>query len=255
VNGNQEAWVLDPKTLKKGTTFPVNKATRVLSAPSLSVAYVFDTGDGPFGGGTLRVVDLKTGKKLKEYEAKDLGKNVGLNTPVISADGKHVFTTGGIEQLMHLQVDGEKVTFVAMTDRMVSGAFNQPVVSADGKLVAAPSGGGNGAIKGRKPAPYSTFVFDTKNLQEPILELKTGAYPRAVGFDTKAGLIFAQSFQDQLIILDREGSKLKSHRLGEGGEPYQFLPHPDGWKVLVFVPGGTFGRAATVYSVEIPKKK
>lgn len=256
VNGDQEAWVLDPKTLKKGTTFPVNKAIRVLSAPSHSVAYVFDTGDGPFGGGTLRVIDLKTGKKLKEYEAKDLGKNVALFTPVISADGKHLYTTDvSTTRLMQFTLDGETVKYVTACDGLLSGAFNQPVVSADGKLVAAPSGGGNGAIKGRKPAPYSTFVFDTKNLQDPILELKTGAYPRAIGFDTKAGLIFAQSFQDQLIILDRDGSKLKSHRLGEGGEPYQFLPHPDGWMVLVFVPGGTFGRAATVYSVEIPKKK
>lgn len=254
VNGDQEAWVLDPKTLKKGISFPVNKAIRVLSAPSLSVAYAFDTGDGPFGGGTIRVVDLKTGKKVKEYEAKDMGKNIGLNTPVISNDGKHLFTTGGIEQLMHFALDGDKVTFVAATERMVSGAFNQPVVSADGKLVSAPSGGGNSGIKGRKPAPYSTYVFDPNNLDEPILELKTGAYPRAIGFDTKAGLIFAQNFQDQLILLDREGSKLKSYQLGERGEPYQFLPHPDGWKLLVFVPGGLLGRAATVYAVEIPKK-
>ncbi len=256
VNGEQEAWVLDPKTLKKGTSFPINKATRVLSAPSLGVAYVIDT-SGIHTGCTLRVMDLKTGKMLKEYEPKDLGKQAAFFTPVLSEDGKHLYTTDvSTSRLMQFSLDGEKVTYVTACDGLLGGAFNQPVVSADGKLVSAPSGGGNGAVKGRKPAgPYSTFVFDSSNLDDPILELKTGAYPRAVGFDTKAGLIFAQNYQDQLILLDRDGSKLKSYQLGERGEPYQFLPHPDGWKLLVFVPGGLGGRAATAYAVEIPKKK
>lgn len=256
VTGEQEGWVIDPKTLKKGTTFPINKTRRVLSAATLGVGYVFDTGDGPFGGGTLRVVDLKTGKKLKEYEAKDLGKDVGLNTPVISADGKHLLTTGGIEQLQQFSLDGEKVKLVATSPRLVQGAFTQPVISDDGKLACAPSGGGNYKIPGSSDGFYSTIVFMTGNLTDPLLQLKTGAYPRAVGFDTKAGLIFAQNFQDQLIVLDREGSKLKTFQLSKDrAEAYLILPHPDGWKLLVLAPEGPFGGAATAYAVEIPKKK
>jgi S1-C subfamily serine protease len=255
VNGDQEAWVLDPKTLKKGVSFPVNKALRVLSAAGLSVGYVIDTEES-HSPGTLRLVDLKTGKKLKEYVAKDLGKDVALCTPILSADGKQLFTTDvSTTRLMQFAGSGESVNFVASCDGLLGGAFNQPVVSADGKLVAAPSGAGNQSIRGRKASGYSTFVFDANNLQEPLMELKTGAYPRTIGFDTRAGFIFAQNYQDQLIIHDRDGTKLKSYRLGEGGEPYQFLPHPDGWKLLVFVPGGLAGRAATVYAVEIPKKK
>lgn len=256
VAGSQEAWVLDPKTLKKGTTFAVNKAKRVLSAPSLGLGYVFDSGDGPFGGGRVRVVDLKTGKKASEYEAKDLGRMVGLNTPVLSADGKHLFTTGGLEQLFQFAVDGKKVTPVTASERMVSGAFQQPVVSADGKLAAAPSGGGNSSIKARKAAGYSTFVFMPGNLAEPVIELKTGAYPSAVGFDMTAGLIYAQSMEDQFIVLDREGSKLKSWKLSqEGGfaSVVQILPHPSGWKAAVLVSSGPFG-GTTAYAVELPKK-
>lgn len=256
IAGSQEAWVLDPKTLKKGTTFGVNKAKRVLSAPSLGLAYVFDTGDGPFGGGGIRVVDLKTGKKVSEYEAKDLGRGVGLNTPVLSADGKHLFTTGGIEQLFQFALDGKKVTSVTASERMVSGAFQQPVVSADGKLAAAPSGGGNASIKARKAAGYSTFVFMPGNLAEPVIELKTGAYPTAVGFDMTAGLIYAQSMEDQFIVLDREGSKLKSWKLSkESGfaSVVQILPHPSGWKAAVLLSDGPFG-GTTAYAVELPKK-
>lgn len=260
VAGEQEAWVLDPQTLKKGTAFPINKARRVLSAAGQSVGYVFDTGDGPFGGGpfggTLRVVDLKTGKKLKEYEAKDLGKMVGLNTPIISADGKHLLTTGGLETLHQFALDGDKVSLVTTSPRLVQGAFTQPVISNDGKLVCAPSGGGNYKIPGSQEGTYTTVVFIAGNLTDPLLQLKTGAYPRAVGFDTKAGLIFAQNYEDQLILLDREGSKLKSYQLSKDrAEAHQFLPHPDGWKLLVLVPEGVWGGAATVYAVEIPKKK
>ncbi len=254
VTGEQEAWVIDPITLKKKDAFPINKATRVLSAPSLSVAYVIDV-SGVHHGCTLRVIDLKTGKLLKEYEPKDLGKQAAFFTPVLSDDGKHLFTTDvSTLRLIHLATDNEKITFVAACEGLTYGAYVQPVVSTDSKLVCSPCGAGNQSLKSKKASGYSTFVFTTENLEEPIAELKTGAYPAAVGFDTKTGLIFAHNHQDQLILLDREGTKLKSYHLGDGS-PRQFLVHPDGGKLLVLVPGGTLGKAATVYSVELPPKK
>lgn len=257
VAGEQEGWVLDPKTLKKGTTFPVNKAKRVVSAPPLGVGYVCEQGVGPFPvGGTLRVVDLKTGKKLKEYDAKDFDRQCGFATAVLSADGKHLFTSGGVEQLIQLAVDGEQVTYVGTSDRLIQGVFQQPVVSADGKLVCAPSGGGNYRIKGTKEGFYTTAVFATGNLSDPLLQLKTGAYPQAVGFDTTAGLIYAQSYDDHLIVLDREGSKLKSHKLVKD-QPLsviQLLPHPDGRKLLLLAAAPGWGGGLTVYAIELPAK-
>jgi hypothetical protein len=61
----------------------------------------------------------------------------------------------------------------------------------------------------------------------------SGAYPRAVGFDPKAGLIYAQNFQNQLIIYDPSGIKIKEFKLGPGGDVKQFLVHPEGRKLLV----------------------
>lgn len=256
VADDQEAWVLDVDTLKKVSSFPVNRSKRVVSAPPLSVAYLCD-GDEVAGQVVLRVVDLKTGKKLKEYEPKDFDRNCGFGTLVMAANGKHLFATGGFggRSLVEFATDGATVKFVAAGPQLIEGAFKQPVVSADGKLVCAPSGGGNNAVGSAKRMPYSTLVFAPGNLNEPLLQLKTGAYPSVVGFDTKTGLIFAQNFQDSLIVIDREGTTLKSYKLGSGGpgEVHQFLPHPDGRKLLVLANGPRIGELI-VHSVELPAK-
>ncbi len=253
VAGMQEGWVLDPDTLKKGTTFAVNKAERVLTAPGLSVGYVIDRGT-PGTTDTLRVVDLKTGKKLKEYEATDFDKGCEFGMPVLSADGKHLFAHTKFGRLYQLSADGEKVALAVASENFIQNVFMQPVVSADGKLVCNPCGGGNMAIKAWKErTSYSTLVFAVGNLAEPVVVLKTGAYPRAVGFDTAAGLIYAQNFEHQLIVMDRDGSKLKSYKVGEAGnDVIQLLPHPDGRKLIMLT--ADFRTGQSLHAVELPAK-
>lgn len=251
----REAWLLDPDTLKKkDLTFPIDgEVQRVLSAPGLDVAYV--TSISALRE-VVRVVDLKTGKTLKSYLARDLDRQLrGLSQAVLSPDGKRIYAVGGIEQLVELAVDREQVAFVAISER-IAQAGTQPVVSADGKLVCAPSGGGN-RLKDRTDIGYATVVFKPGSLTDPAVILKTGPYPRAVGFDTKSGLIYGQNHEHQLIVMDAEGILLKSHVLGKSGHQQvaQFLPHPDGRKlvVLTYELGG-WGSEVTAYAVELPAK-
>lgn len=270
VSAEQQAWVLDPVTLAKVRTFPVGKALRVLSAASLGVGYVCNTEERQnFGdvsayrphGGVLRVIDLKTGQQVKEYDVQSLDKKGTLHAAVISADGKHLFTVGGLDQLQQYALDGEKVTFVTTSpQRLIQGGFLQPVVSADGKLVSAPSGGGNMLVKnGHAVINHNTCVFAPGNLNDPLLNLETGPYPIAIGFDTKAGLIYAQNHKYHLIVLDQSGVTVSSNRLVsfrlngmDGGGVRQFLPHPDGGKLLVLVAHGLSG-TSTAFAVEVPK--
>ena len=66
--------------------------------------------------------------------------------------------------------------------------------------------------------------------------------PHAIGFDLKAGLIYAENLNRQLIVFDAQGNKLNEFRLGKlAGGPSrtvrQFLVHPDGRKLVVLVSG------------------
>jgi hypothetical protein len=271
VCGSQEAWVLDPVTLEKRRTFPVGKALRVLTAASLSVGYVCNTEERQnFGdqtayrphGGVLRMFDLKTAQQVKEYDVQSLHNKGALYAAVISADGKHLFTMGGQRQLQQYALDGEQVNFVTTSPNLLASADStQPVVSADGRLVSAPSGGGNMLVKnGRAVIDNNTYVFVPGNLNDPLFDLKIEANPVAVGFDMKAGLIYAQNSKYHLIILDHEGTKLRScvlvsNRLdARGGDGVrQLLPHPDGGKLLVLVAHGASGNA-TAFAVELSKK-
>jgi hypothetical protein len=153
-------------------------------------------------------------------------------------------------------VDGAKVTEAEKSPRMIGGRFVGICLSADGRFVAAPVGGGNGGGNKFDPAPYATLMFRGENVSAPILQLKTGAYPLVVGFDIGSGLIYAQNHQDQLIILNDAGLKLKAVRLEKDergrSEVFQFLVHPDGRRLVAGV-SGEAGAKAIAVELPVPK--
>ncbi len=71
VRETHEAWLLDPKTLKEGSKIPVGNAQYVVSSPKLPFGYA--TASRAMGG-VLAVLDLKTGKTVKQYRSADLGE-------------------------------------------------------------------------------------------------------------------------------------------------------------------------------------
>src|SRR5436190_2147148 len=89
--------VLDPETLEPKRTYPILEGYRAVSAPGLAVAYI---GPGKKGlpASTLGVLDLKTHKFLADYRNLRGGPfpvNGTWNFPVMSQDGKYLFTVGG----------------------------------------------------------------------------------------------------------------------------------------------------------------
>ena len=89
-----------------------------------------------------------------------------------------------------------------------------------------------------------------------MLTISSGAYPQAIGFDTKAGLIYAQNHQSSLMVFDVKGIKQKEFSLenvkgGRGEQPRQFLVHPTGRQLLVLTDQGGSEVKAKVYAVEL----
>jgi S1-C subfamily serine protease len=255
VPDDQEMWLLDAVSLKVVSKLPTAHAKRVGASPALSYAYAADMNPG---GGTLSVIDLKAGKIVKQYTNSDFIKQgVNFDYPIVTQDGKHLFATGGFGPIYRFDLDGATVKFGDASPGILSGRFEGLSVSGDGKFVCAPTGGGNGQTEGEKQEPYTTAIFSGDNLKTPRLRLRSGAYPLAVGFDTKSGLLYAQNGESHLILYDTEGIKLKAYTLSKAagvGGTRQFLVHPDGRRLLVLGGSPAPDKPAALWYVELPTK-
>jgi S1-C subfamily serine protease len=251
---SKELWLLDAKTLEVKSKIGIDNAKRVVSAPGTSRAYAA-TPDRAI----LNVIDLKAGKATKQFDNSNynLKGGVGFDHAVMTPDGKYLFSTGGSGQIYRYALDGDEVKFEDRSDGLISGRFDGLSMSVDGKFICAPTGGGNPSREGQQWGPYVTAVFSTKNLTTPLTALKSGAYPLAVGFDAKTGLIFAQNFQQQMILFDAQGTKVREYKLGGAnsrGTTRQFLVHPDGGKLIVLGERDTEADPPKMWLVELPPK-
>ena len=175
----------------------------------------------------------------------------------MSPDGRRLYTIGGWSALQAYAVDGDKVEPVGKSPRLVSGRFTGICLSQDGEFICVPTGGGNAPAGKFGPAPYSTLIFRTSDVTTPILQIKSGAYPNAVGFDMKSGLLYTQNHNDQLIVFNDGGIKLKTFSVDKSGagrwDIIQFLVHPEGRKLVVLAENsGVIGAKAIAVTLPVP---
>jgi S1-C subfamily serine protease len=235
----QEVWLLDVNGLRVKSRVPVPSVSRAVSSPALSVAVALSNSPPPIGS-SLSVLDLKKGVAAGQFTGNDTrGRLVptGFSSPMVSPDGKYLFVQGGMEQLCRLRITGTRLKFEEAGQRIAQGRVVNIQVSADSAFVCLPCGGGNYNQLGLKDHPevgtYSTYVYPVTNLNKPAFTLAQGPYPMAVGFDPKAGLVYGQNLDHQLIVFGGAGVKLKEYQLNNGREVRQFLVHPAGRKLLV----------------------
>jgi len=231
----QEAWLLDPITLKESAMIPIGTARWVVSSPK--IAYAYATEYDP-ANDHLTVLDLKAGTPLKHYRGWDV-KDAGFTNPIVSPDGKYLFTDGaGSRKIHRTKLDGEKLTAAGSSDGIIAGAYWGLCMSTAGDFICAPCGGSR----------EGTIIYSIGNLRRPLLTIK---YGRMVGFDVLSGLIYTQVYSSPLIILNTKGIKLKELPLEKGNNRQmpsvcQFLVHPSGGQFLALSEGNS-----VVYAVEL----
>jgi DNA-binding beta-propeller fold protein YncE len=191
----------------------------------------------------MYILDLKKGKAVR-YLAPS--PQIAFDDPVMTQDGKYLFTRGGLENMFRFQNVNGKFRAEEASPRIAQGAVAAGIqVSPDSKLVCLPCGGGN---YGARPS-YSTFVYDMKTFKKAEFTLEQGAYPQAVGFDPAGGYIYAQNHDHPLIVYSYTGIKKKEYKLGRDAVSVrQYLPHPEGNKLLMLT-------ADKIFSIEVPPKK
>jgi hypothetical protein len=242
----KEVWVLDATTLRVKSKIPAPGVIRAVSAPPLAVAFATNR----LG---VAILDLKAGKPVKQYGAQDLVKRaVSSGLPVVTPDGKYLLTTNGIEQLLRLKIDGQELKFDELGQRIAQGRAVAIAVSPDSSHVCLPTGGGNyrQLLKDHPTiGANTTYVYPITNINKPEFTVAQGDSAEAMGFDPKGGLVYAETFNKQLMVFDAKGTKQKEYQLGNGvpAAPRQFLVHPEGRKLLVLADH-------KLSWVELPKK-
>jgi S1-C subfamily serine protease len=220
-NAIQQVYLVDAGNLKVIRSMSAPKVRFVASAPTLSVAFASSPPGFP-GEEMISVLDLKKGVVVRQYTGTSWAPNgVGFGDATATPDGKFLFTRGGLEQMHRFRIDGTTLAFEESSGRIAQNG--QAVeVSPDSKWVALPSGGGNYGTQ----EPYSTFIYSVTRLSDPVMTIHSGAYPRAMGFDSKRGYVFANGNGNQLIIYTLKGLKLKELSLNGAGDAKQFVASP-----------------------------
>lgn len=177
------------------------------------------------------VLDLRAGRAVQQFRNADFGGRVEQHwqhaLANLTPDGRYLFTMSDTGQLVRFRIDGQTILFEEISDRI---ADNGKVidVSPDGSLVCLPSGGGNNENIENHPrniGPYSTYVYNVRNIRKPKFVIRQGPYPRTVAFDPEHYRIFSQNHTHNLMMFDEEGTPQEQFTL-EMGQTRQILPHP-----------------------------
>jgi hypothetical protein len=235
VSSRQEIWVLDPESLDVRKRIAVPGASVATAGPSQSVAFAGAHLQDRQNSGTLYSVDLKKGVVAREISSRDRFSNSNLVHPIVTPDGKFVFASGGIEQLLCFKVNGDDLGFDDASPRIL--ANGQTIdVSPDSRYVCAPSGGGNypGVKNHPSVTTYSTYIYPVTDMSRPAFAIHQDAYPHTVAFSRTDGRLFSQNYERQLLIFSASGALQKEYTLAErGSDVQQILAHPDGSRLLL----------------------
>ncbi len=234
VSNPSQLWILEETTLRKMAVVAIPTSERVVSSQLLYLAIASGQ------GGDVSLIDVRSRRIVKQYRAQDVGTRAGFSLATVTPDGRYLLARDRLEQLVRYRINANSHRLEQSSTRL--GWNSQRIdVSTDGKYVCMPS------MQGNQGASYATNIFATVNLGRPKLTLGSGAYPRAVGFDQAAGLIYGQDFQHQLVVFSPAGIKLQELQLGTtNAQVQQILVHPAGRKLLVLTTDGLF-------LVDVPK--
>ncbi len=257
----QEVWVVSPDTLAVKKRLRVPALSGLAATPASSQIYA------TFGADMLSVLDLTSGQSLNQYRAPNFVsyETIGgvrqkfslmenFRFPTLTPDGKY-FLCESYDCLHRFRINGKELVYDELGPEI--GQNPQRIeMSSDGSYVALTDGGGNAVAEGHPNlGPYTTYVYKVTDLSKPVISVKSGAYPRALGFDKVAARLYAHNRTSTLMVFAPSGVNQKEYNLlaplrggrdtGRGSQVNQILAHPDGSRALVL-------SESTLYWVTLP---
>jgi hypothetical protein len=258
-----KVWLVDTATFEVKARIDVPHLQRAASAPGLSLAVAGCGSPYPY---RLYVVDLVK-KTITPDKGPHNAKAEWCGHPTVAPDGVHVFTRYRFEGISRFSLQDGKLTYednnanhdtpphslAPKTQKEVDDLMHRPVsagitFSPDSKLVCYPSPLGNVDVHVRKQITTAIYPVDTFARHQCTLE--QGPNPQAVGFDLKAGRIYAQNNEHELMVFTLHGIKKKEYTLGKkpAESVVQYLVHPAGGRLVMLT-------RQAMYAVELPGEK
>ncbi len=235
VSESQEVWLLDEATFKVKAKIAVPNLHRCVSAYPLSIGVAVNKAGRD---NEIFEVDFKA-KTSKKY-AGERPKHGGYWDPVITPDGKFVFTGGHLYGFNRWGIVNGKLKYMeTKTDGFDGSTVHIPQVSADSKYFVLGTYTGNGG------EPRGQWVFKSNNIQSP--EFTVARQAAVVGVDEADGYVYAAHPRGPFRLHSMKGDLIKEYKLDGTADPKQILAHPSGNQAL-YVEGGKFSL------VEAPKK-
>jgi hypothetical protein len=251
---DQDLVVLDSEDLRERARAAVARPHRFASAPASDLVFVI-SGDS---SQSLTPVDLRSERALRAFTTVELKQRfehrlkkhpagVTLSEfrfPAMTPDGKYLFCCG-FECLHRFEIDRKSLVYDQMGPRIGQNA-QRIDISSDSKYIAMPSGGGNytGMEGHPKAGSYSTFIYSVNDLTVPVSFIPSGPYPRCLGFDPTAGLIYGQNHDSALIVFQPDGARQKEFTLESSTrnrpDPKQMLVHPQGRSLVIYCSNALF---------------
>ena len=238
---NSRVAIVDPATLQVEGSLPAPGIYYLASAPGLDVAF----GAARRRAKHLEVLDLPGMSVLKRVDAQAFWNGVELSAgqprrrlprnfsrPAVSADGRYLFCLD-FGSLHRFRVEGRDLIYDGGGPWVTKDTVRVET-SPDSLYVAVPATGVSNTAPNHPRLGYGFFVYRVGDLETPVLGLRSGYYPHALGFDQKNGRLFAHDRDLQLITFHGRGGRLEEYSLTQrGDEVRQLLSHPGGQGVLV----------------------
>jgi hypothetical protein len=245
-NDPAEIWILDPETFAVRNKITARDATRIISAPSLSVAFGIKGENRGIGQESLMVFDLKKGAMVRELNTRSFEAPVSYEMAAVSPDGKSLYTryndlAAGM-RLQRFQINGTRLRYVGSSPASRS-YMNHIGIGADGKMVALPLGRdteqpAQAAQAARRESEL--FVLRTSNLSRPALTLRVPAdCHEFLEFDPRNGGFIASG--NGLVLFDKTGRRRNAVPAGKPTMAvWTELLHPEGHTLLRVEGGGLY---------------
>jgi cytoskeletal protein RodZ len=207
--GGETVFVVDPTTLAVRRKVSIPGLDRIAAGAKAPLAVALNK------GGEVILFDPKAAKIVQKQTVKDLVPDTdNFLLAAMTPDGKYLFAEARTGKLHRLHVVDQTLVYEQGTAHIASKT-GRIDISPDGNHVCLSSETGNSETGLR------TFIYPVEDLTTPDVILNPGPTPRAVGFDSNRGTIYAQSLKYALIAFSKSGAKIQPYELPGVGETRQ----------------------------------
>jgi hypothetical protein len=158
---------------------------------------------------------------IRKHPASEEARLREFDYITVSPNGRHLLVAS--EHVLHrFEMHGNKLTYKELSPPI--GEHPARITFTDDSRFFGFINVSDQLIPDHPPVGFGSYIYDTLNVQEPLLTLNFGAQPRALGFS--AGIIYAQNKDHKLIRYSPKSGARDAYRLETRGRTLAILPYP-----------------------------